>query len=383
VARRYRWVILAAGVVAQASFSALFVGMAAVAPAIQRDFDLDLAHMGIVLSAVNVGLVATLIGWGLLADRIGERGTIALGLSGSAVALYAAGQVDGFAALVGLLVLAGALGGCVQSGSGRAVMAWFAPAERGLALGIRQTAVPAGGFAAALGLPALADGPGLEWAFAALAVGSLVGALVAAALLRDAGRDELEGKLGRPLRDGGLWLLCGGSTLFLAAQVSVLGFVVLFLHRERGFSTGAAAAVLAGTQVLGAAARIGAGRWSDRLGRRIRPLRTLGIALGVSMAAAAALVGAPAWVLVPALLVAGTLGLSWNGLSYTAAAERAGAARSGAAIGVQQTALALGGIVVPIGFAAVVDATSWGFGFALAAVCPFAGWLTLAPLSER
>jgi sugar phosphate permease len=382
-ANRYRWVILAAGVVAQASFSALFVGMAALAPAIQREYDVGLARMGIVLSAVNIGLVVTLIGWGLLADRLGERSTIAVGLTGSAVALAAAGHAGSFASLVALLVFAGALGGCVQSGSGRAVMAWFAPAERGLALGIRQTAVPAGGFAAALGLPLIQERFGLEWAFAALAVAALVGAAVAALLLRDAGRDELEGRLGRPLRDGGLWLLCGGSTLYLAAQVSVLGFVVLFLHRERGFSTGAAAAVLAGIQVLGAGARIGAGRWSDRLGRRVGPLRTLGVALGISMVAAAALVGARAWVLVPALIVAGTLGLSWNGLSYTAAAERAGAARSGAAIGVQQTALALGGIVVPIAFAAVVDATSWGLGFALVALCPFAGWLTLAPLAER
>jgi sugar phosphate permease len=383
VRSRYRWVILAAGVVAQASFSAVFVGMAAVAPAIQRQYDLDLARVGIVLGAVNVGLVVTLIGWGVLADRLGERVTIAVGLTGAAVALVAAGHAGGFASLVALLGLAGALGGCVQSGSGRAVMAWFAATERGLALGIRQTAVPAGGFAAALALPAIADAYGLEWAFAALALGALVGAAVAALALRDAGGDELEGKLGRPLRDGWLWLLCGGSTLYLAAQVSVLGFVVLFLHRERGFSTGEAAAVLAGIQALGAAARIGAGRWSDHLGRRVGPLRTLGVALGISMAAAAALVGAPPWVLVPALLVAGTLGLSWNGLSYTAAAERAGAARSGAAIGVQQTALALGGIVVPVAFAAVVDATSWGLGFALVALCPFAGWLTLAPLAER
>jgi sugar phosphate permease len=375
--------VLAAGVVAQASFSALLLGLAAVAPAIQREYGLTLAQMGVVLAAVNVGLVVTLLGWGLLADRIGERSTIALGLTGSAAVLAGAGFADGFWSLVALLALAGATGGCVQSASGRAVMSWFSAGERGLALGIRQTAVPVGGAIAAVVLPALAAGPGLRWAFVALAIGSLLGAAVGLALLRDAPREELEGQLARPLRDMRLWVLCGGSTLYLAAQIALVGFVVLFLHGARGFSNGAAAAVLASTQVFGALARIEAGRWSDRLRARVVPLRRLGLAMAVATAAAAALAGASTWLLVPALVVAGTLGLSWNGLSYTAAAERAGAARSGAAIGFQQTALALGGIVVPIAFAAVVAATSWRLGFALAALCPLGGYAVLRPLAER
>jgi MFS family permease len=103
----------------------------------------------------------------------------------------------------------------------------------------------------------------------------------------------------------------------------------------------------------------------------------------VSLAISAALVDASTWLLVPALLLAGTLGLSWNGLSYTAAAERAGAARSGAAIGIQQTALALGSVVFPIAFAAVVGAASWRLGFLLVALCPLAGFVALRPLAER
>jgi len=380
---RYRWTILGAGVAAQASFSALLIGLASVAPAIQHRYGLSLAQVGVVLAAVNIGLVVTLLPWGILADRIGERTTIALGLSGCGVAVTGAAFAGSYGALVALLALAGALGGCVQSASGRAVMSWFAPAERGLALGIRQTAVPLGGAIAAVLLPALAAGPGLRWSFVALAVGSWIGAVVGVVLLRDAPAGELEAEIVRPLRDRRLWLLCGGSTLYLAGQIAVAGFVVLFLHQQRGFSNGAAAGVLAAIQVLGGAARVGAGRWSDRLGARIVPLRRIGATLAVALAVSAALVDASTWLLVPSLLVAGTLGLSWNGLSYTAAAERAGAARSGAAIGIQQTALALGGIVFPIGFAAVVGAASWRLGFLLVALCPIAGFIALRPLAER
>ena len=242
--------------------------------------------------------------------------------------------------------------------------------------------MPLGGAIAAVLLPALATGPGLRWSFLALAVGAWLGAAVGLALLRDAPARELEAELVRPLRDRRLWLLCGGSTLYLAGQFAILGFVVLFLHEHRGFSNGAAAGVLAAVQVLGGVARIVAGRWSDRLQKRIVPLLWIGVTLAVALAVSAALVDASIWILVPALLVAGTLGLSWNGLSYTAAAERAGAARSGAAIGIQQTALAVGSIVFPIAFAAVVGAASWRLGFLLVALCPLAGFVALRPFAE-
>jgi sugar phosphate permease len=339
--------------------------------------------VGVVLGAVSIGLVVTLLPWGILADRIGERTTIALGLTGSGAALVGAAFVGSYGALVALLALSGAFGGCVQSASGRAVMSWFGPDERGLALGIRQTAVPLGGAVAAVVLPALATGPGLRWSFVALAIGAWLGAAIGVALLRDAPADDIEGEIAHPLRDGRLWLLCGGSMLYLAAQFALIGFVVLFLHQARGFSNGAAAAVLAVMQVLGGVARIGVGGWSDRLRARIVPLRRIGAALAAAVALSAALVDASAWLLVPALLVAGTLGLSWNGLSYTAAAERAGTARSGAAIGIQQTALALGSIVVPIAFAALVAATSWRLGFLVVALCPLGGFVVLRPLAER
>ena len=99
--------------------------------------------------------------------------------------------------------------------------------------------------------------------------------------------------------------------------------------------------------------------------------------------AAAALLDATVWIIVPALVVAGTVGLAWNGLSFTAAAEAAGRARSGAAIGLQQTFLSAGAIAAPIGFAAIVHHESWRLAFALAAVSPLVGYALLSPLAER
>jgi len=105
-------------------------------------------------------------------------------------------------------------------------------------------------------------------------------------------------------------------------------------------------------------------------------------AKGLSLALSAPLVSAPLVVLVPSLVVAAALAMSWNGLAFTAAAELAGRARSGTALGFQQTSLSIAGTVAPIAFAAVVDAASWRTGFAVAAVLPLGGAVALARLDE-
>jgi sugar phosphate permease len=374
--RRYRWVVLAVGTAAQASFSVVLIGMSALAPALRDRYELSVAEVGVVLGAASAGMTLSLLPWGLAADRVGERLAIALGLGGASAALAAAAFAPSVGVLVGLLALSGLGGASVNAASGRAVMHWFGPEERGLALGIRQAAIPIGGATGAVVLPAL----GLRAGLLAMAGGCLGGALAGALLLREAGGEI--GELGRPLRDPRTWWLSFGSSLLLVAQIAVIGFVVLFLHDERGLSAAAAAAVLAVIQLLGIAIRIGAGWWSDRLGSRIVPLRRLGVALALAVAASALLVDAPLVALVPVLVVAGALGLSWNGLSFTAAAEFAGRARSGAAIGLQQTALAVSYTLAAIGFAAIVDATSWRLGFALAAICPLVGSGVLGRLAR-
>jgi sugar phosphate permease len=374
--------VLAAGVVAQASYAATGLGLPAIAPAIRRDFGLTLTQTGVVLAASFFGSVPTLLLWGVVADLIGERLVMAVGLSAAAAALVWAGYASSFAMLVAALAVAGGVAAGVNSATGRAVMAWFAHDERGLALGIRQMAVPLGGALGAVALPLLESHVSLRAAFIALACASIVGAVVAFVLIRVEPTDD-HSVLAHPLRDPRIWLICVGSMFFVTTQLSLLGFFVLFLHDHRNISTAVAAAALAVTQVLGGISRIALGRWSDHIGMRIALLRWVGLGIAISVALATALLDAPAWVVVPALITAATFGLSWNGLSFTATAETAGRARSGAAIGLQQTFLAVGGLVAPIGFAAVVHHTSWRLAFALAALSPLIGYALLSPLAER
>jgi len=378
---RYRWLILAAGTLSATSLSAVQIGISAITPALRTHYGLSLGQIGIVLGATNAGMTLTLLAWGIISDRIGERLAIVIGLAGAALSLAVAARVNGFAALVAALVATGAFGASVNSASGRAVMHWFAADERGLALGIRQAAIPIGGFAGAVALPALVSAGGVHAAFVALAVNAVVWAALAGLVLRERRVDEeIAEEFVSPLRDLRMWLLCSASAFVLAGQLAIMSFVVLFLHDARGFSTAHAALVLAVVQVGGVAIRVVVGRRSDRERRRVPLFRRLGTALALALAAAAALVHAPIVLLVPVLVVAGVLGMSWNGLSFTAAAEAAGPRRSGAAIGFQQTVLGVGGIVIPIAFAAVVANGSWRLAFFAAAACALAGAALLRPL---
>ena len=379
---RYRWVILGLGVLAQSAYSAVFFGLPVLAPELRDEYGLSLGEIGVLFGATSVGTVVTLLPWGLLTDRVGERAVIALGMGGVAGTFLAAGLLPRYGLLVALLTVGGASGAGVSAASGRAVLGWFAPHERGLALGIRQTAVPIGGGIASLGIPPLLGHTSLGATLAALGVFALVAGAVAVAGLREPRLDpEAVEELGRPLRDRRLWRLAIGSTFYVCVQIGITSFLVLYLHEERGLSLAAAGAAAACVHVLGGAGRIGFGALSDRIGSRVAPLRWIGLMLAAATAAAAVLLPAPRGLVVGLLVLAGGLSMSWNGLSFTAAAELAGRRRAGAALGLQQTALAAGCAVMPVAFAFAVDAGSWRIAFALLAVLPLVGHRLLAGLA--
>jgi sugar phosphate permease len=381
---RYRWAVLAAGTLAQASYTAITLGLAVLAPVLRVRYGLSLTEIGVVLAAPNAGSILTLYAWGVATDRYGERVVIVLGLAAATACLVAAAFARSFWPLALYLFVAGAVGASVSSASGRAVLHWFEAGERGLALGIRQTAVPIGGAWTAFVLPALATKTDPRPALLALAAGLFVGAFGALAVLRE-GPETIEvepGRVERPLRDRAMWLLSLGSGCVIAPQVCVVGFLVVFLHGHRGLSTVAAGAVLGVVNLLGIGTRIGAGRWSDLVGSRLVPLRLIALASALLVVVALLVLSAPLPLLIPVLVVTCCIAISWNGLSFTAAAEAAGHARSGTALGLQQTVLAVSGAAYPVAFGALVAGTSWRAGYAVVALVAFLGWRLLISVPD-
>lgn len=381
----YRWVVLGVGALGAGAFAALRMGLPSLGPAIRDTYGLSLAQVGFAFTALAVGTMVTLLLWGMLTDRIGERPVMAAGLFGAALALVGAGAATGFASFLLALFAAGAMGASATGASGRAIMGWFGWRERGFALGIRQMALPLGGGLGSLTLPALAAGVGgLRLAFFALA-GLMIGAaLLCLAFMREAPeRPQVLPPAASPtppMRDRRLWRLGAGSALLVFAQSAMLGFLVLFLHDQHRVPAETAALALAAVLLVGAAGRVRAGRVSDRQARRIAPMRRRALASGSLLVALAALTGAPDAVVVPLAIAAGIATMTWNGLAFTAAAEISGRARAGTAMSMQNTIVAVGGAVSPAAFGTLVEAAGWAPAYLALAAGPLLAFVVLAPL---
>lgn len=380
-----RWYVLGAGTFVQCSQSAAYSGLAVLAPDLRDRYDLSLTQIGVLLGGTGIGALLTMLAWGLAADRISERVTATTGLLGAAGGLASAAYAPGYVSLIALLFLAGAFGASTNTATGRAVTSWFPRAERGFALGVRQTAVPLGGVIAAFVLPPISDQWGSRGGLLALAIFSFAAAVAAVALIEEGPVRDIEDEsdaLRHPLRDGRVWRVSNASALLIVTQVAVTGFIVLFLESQRGFSHGEAAAVLGGMNAVAAVGRLVAGRISDRMGSRVELIIQIAVAAAVVLAVAAALVDAPGWALAPAFVLGGGLVMSWNALSVTAVVEFAGPRRSGAALGLQQTLLQMSVVAAPLAFAPFVEKTSWQAAFAAAAAFPLAAALVLRPLTR-
>ncbi len=380
---RYRWVILATGAVGAGAFSALRMGLPSLGPALRGAYGLTLGEVGLAFAAVTGGGMLTLVPWGALTDRIGERPVMTAGLAGCAAALIGAAAAETYPALLVALLVAGMFGSSATGASGRAVMSWFARSERGFALGIRQMALPMGGALASLTLPSLVDARGLDAAFVALAGLSATAALAALLLMRDpppAPSTWPAVAAPPPTRDARIWRLGAGGALLVCAQASMLGFIVLFLHDARHVSATIAAAALGALQIVGALVRIVAGRRSDREGLRIAPIRRIAARNTGLLVAVGILAAGPGALLYPVLAVAAVSTMSWNGLAFTAAAEISGRARAGTAMSMQNTLISVGGVLAPTAFGVLVELTSWTAAYTLLAIAPLAAFVVLAPL---
>ncbi len=384
-----RWLILLIGLIAMTAGCTFQYGLAYLIPALRHSgFSLELAS--ILVACPTAGLLLTLIGWGAAADRWGERIVLATGLALAGIVLLAASLVHGPAGFGLCLALAGAAGGSVFAASGRLILGWFARHERGLAMGIRQSAQPLGVALAAATLPAL-GAAGTTRPLLFLGGFCLIAAVLVVALVRDPDRTQAEapqpiqdaqpgraaqpagargGKPTSPYRQPVLWRIHAASALLVVPQFTVATFALVFLVDARGWTALAAGRLLAVAQVCGAGSRLAAGYWSDRAGSRMRPMRILAICTGVGMLALAVAAASGSLAAVPVLLVCSVVAVSTNGLAFTAVAEFAGSAWAGRALGVQNTGQnALAAATPPI-LALAIGSIGFGASFAIVAGFP-------------
>lgn len=170
------------------------------------------------------------------------------------------------------------------------------------------------------------------------AIAAVLSVMCLVDLPRPARADAHPDDLANPYRGSDtLWRIHLVSVLLVVPQCLVWTFTLVWLMTDRGWSASAAGAIVTVAQLLGAAGRIAAGRWSDRIGSRLRPIRSIALAAAVSMALLAVTEVFDSPISVLLMLVASVVTVSDNGLAFTAIAEIAGPFWSGRALGAQNT----------------------------------------------
>lgn len=369
-----RWLMLVVSMTGQIAGTVFVSAAPFLIPLLHLQRGVSLVNAGLIASAPLVGMMLTLIAWGAVVDRIGERKSMTIGLALITIGAFCAAFSTSYVGLAIFLFLGGMGGASANSASGRIVVGWFPADRRGFAMGIRQMAQPLGVGLAALIIPVTAEKYGLQTALlvpAFLCAGALV---LSAALIVDpprATRQEAAdlGHLANPYtRDDRLWRIHVASMLLVIPQFTVWTYALVWLISEKGWTTAAASAVVAAIQVLGALGRVGAGHWSDRAGSRLGPMRIVAIAAAVSMLALGLLEGTP--LAVTLLVVASIVTVADNGLAFTSVAEIGGPYWSGRAMGAQNTGQFLASAAVPPLVGAAITGYGYGFGFAIVAIFP-------------
>jgi MFS family permease len=381
---RRRWVMLAASTLAQAATAVMVHGPAFLIPTLHSREGLSLAEAGLVAAAPMAGVMCALVPWGMATDRRGERVVLLSGLVGTVLFGSLAAMSGSVVMLAVALALAGAFAASTNAASGRVVVGWFPAGRRGLAMGIRQMAQPAGvGIAAiTMAVTAARHGPYVAvW----VPVGACALAVVLVALVVLDPPRPPAGPTAAPnpyRADRYLARIHGVSVLLVVPQFVVWTFALVWLVQDRHWSAAAAGALVAGAQVAGALGRIGAGQLSDVVQSRMRPLRWVTLAAVATMLALGATAGLRVPLAIPLVVLATVVTVADNGLAFTAVAERAGPFWSGRALALQNTAQFLAAALVPPVAGLTVTWTGYPATFALAAVFPLVA-IGLVPVADE
>ncbi|MCK2217982.1 MFS transporter [Actinomadura sp. ATCC 31491] len=335
-----RWWMLALGVNAHAGVTLGLFGLPLVMPEIQRHFGVSLPVAGVIANAPAFGILAALVGWGALADRHGERVILGTGVGLAAVLFAAVAFVERAWAVVALLALAGAAGSAAMVGGGRIVLRWFRPPERGVAMGLRQVSFTLGMAVGAFVLPPVARAHGLPGVLLVCAGVSLLAAVLAALFLAEpphglAGQGPAQD--GSPYRQRALWRVHATSALHVVPQIVVSTYGVTCLVELYRWDAVDAGRLFGAAAIGGAAVRIAVGRWSDRVGLRMRPLLLITFASLVVLGLLVAGTFTRTWPGPAMLALAAVATVAGNGLAYLAAGELAGPAWAGRVLGTHNT----------------------------------------------
>ncbi len=342
------------------------LAVAPLSPFLLDGLSLSRMQVGLFLPAAYLGGVLMSLPAGWVTERRGVRVSLVVGQTLTGVMVVLAAMAPDLAPLLACLVVAGFGFAVLNPATGKAIVEWFPPRQRGQAMGIKQAGLTLGGMASAAVLPPVALALGWRSALGIAGGAALVSALVLVLLYRDPARAVVPAGAPTTIADVGPFLrrpavmivfLCGLALSLV--QSGVLAYLVLSTRDTFGLSVIDAARLLAVAHLGGALGRLGWGVLSDRVfdGRR-RPGLTINAMVATAALGGLAVGAALPTGLLPVLaLVAGIAAFGWVGLYFALVAEIGGARSAGLLTGVA-VIFSWGGVLIgPPLFGLVLHAT--------------------------
>jgi nitrate/nitrite transporter NarK len=244
-------------------------------------------------------------------------------------------------------------------------MTWFNDGRRGLAMSIRQTAIPVGGALGAALLPWLALQYGFDVVFRVLAIICLASTAATWLWLHEAdGHPSAKpaasvGDERSPLFRASVWRLALASSLLTVPQIAVLAFTGVFLRDEWQVGLIVISGTLIAVQLIGGGLRIWSGQFTDRHANRRTVMRAIGLCTAVSALALALLTHTAVTVVVALVGVTGLFANAWHGVAYTEIAVMAGPKHAGTALGMEGMTIFATAFLVPLLIPHLLAVSSW------------------------
>ena len=276
-------------------------------PFIRDSFGLSYAQSGFLVSAFSLSLGLSNAPIGVLADRVGSRPVVVVGLILTGAISAAVAFAGAYWQLLLLLVVMGVVAGSYHAPAAALIARAFPANVRGTAIGLHIT----GGHLSFFAVPATAAAmlsagetwraPYLWLAFAPVVTGVMIWYLAPRAHEPTPGgvdRLAVFRELGSVIRTVGP--LVSISILFQMVYAALTAFTTLYLVDARGLDAPWAAALFGVPQLVGVLGAPLAGFLSDRLGRRTVILIGMGL-MGPSLYALTLVPGE--LILLPLLLI--------------------------------------------------------------------------------
>jgi MFS family permease len=233
-----RWSIMAVSLGVTAT-SVLFInGVAFLIPSLEARRGISLTEASLLSSMPSRGMVVTLVFWGYVLDRVGERIVLTAGPALTAAAAYAAASAHSLLMVGVFLFIGGMAAASCNTAGGPLVSAWFSPQQRGLAMGIRQTAQPSGIAFGALVIPELSEsGPhrGLMFLPVMCTLAAVASAIGSVDPPRKSRKTAADDELASPYRGSFvLWRIHAVAGLLMVPQTVTVTFMLVWLMDHHG-----------------------------------------------------------------------------------------------------------------------------------------------------